>query len=122
LSAAPASAATSIPAASLPVSDTARTAGWAISAATARAGTSNEVTTPSGSPPSRNTRSIASEAPGTDEACLSATTLPAIRAGAAQRNSCQNGKFHGMMASTTPSGSQRTVLRLASLATTRGAR
>ena len=35
--------------------------------------------------------------------------LPAISAGAAQRMSCQNGKFHGMIASTTPSGSQRDV-------------
>ena len=104
------------------MSETARTAGWAISAATARAGTSSEVTTPSGSPASRNTRSIASDDPGTEEACLSATTFPAISAGAAQRNSCQNGKFQGMIASTTPSGSQRTVLRRASLGTARGAR
>ena len=38
------------------------------------------------------------------EACFSSPTLPAISAGAAKRNTCQNGKFHGMMASTGPSG------------------
>ena len=41
---------------------------------------------------------------GTFEACLSSTTLPAISAGAAKRNTCQNGKFHGITASTGPSG------------------
>ena len=41
---------------------------------------------------------------GTLEACLSSPTLPAISAGAAKRKTCQNGKFHGIIASTTPSG------------------
>ena len=39
---------------------------------------------------------------GTFEACLSSPTLPAIRAGAANRMACQSGKFHGMMARTGP--------------------
>ena len=37
-------------------------------------------------------------------ACLSSPTLPAASAGAANRMACQSGKFHGMMASTVPSG------------------
>ena len=45
---------------------------------------------------------------GTLEACLSNPTLPAIRAGAAKRNTCQKGKFHGMTASTGPIGRWRT--------------
>ena len=41
---------------------------------------------------------------GTLEACFSSPTLPAISAGAAKRNTCQNGKFHGITASTGPIG------------------
>jgi len=63
------------------------------------------VTTPSGSPASRNTASMASAEPGTFAECFSSATLPAISAGAAKRKNCQKGKFHGMMASTAPSGS-----------------
>ena len=50
MSEAPASAATCRPAASLPVSETARTAGCAMSSPTARAGTSSVVNAPSGKP------------------------------------------------------------------------
>lgn len=41
---------------------------------------------------------------GTFDACLSRPVLPAMRAGAAKRMTCQSGKFHGITASTTPSG------------------
>ena len=41
---------------------------------------------------------------GTLGECFSRAALPAISAGAANRSTCQNGKFQGMMASTTPSG------------------
>ena len=41
-------------------------------------------------------------APVTFGECLRMPALPAIRAGAAKRNTCQNGKFHGMIASTVP--------------------
>ena len=51
------------------------------------------------------TSSIASADCGTFEACLSSPTLPAMSAGAAKRKTCQNGKFHGITASTAPSGS-----------------
>ncbi len=57
-----------------------------------------------GKPASRKTSSMASAQPVTLLACLSTPTLPAISAGAAKRNTCQNGKFHGITASTTPSG------------------
>ena len=41
---------------------------------------------------------------GTLLACLSSPTLPAASAGAANRIACHSGKFHGMIASTTPIG------------------
>ncbi len=43
---------------------------------------------------------------GTFDACLSSPTLPAIRAGAANRMACHRGKFQGMTASTGPRGCQ----------------
>ena len=101
----PASPATSSPAASLPVRVTAATRGSAISRGTMRLGTSRVVNDPLGSPACRKTSSMASAQPGTFEACLSSPTLPAISAGAAKRNTCQNGKFHGITASTAPIGS-----------------
>ena len=42
--------------------------------------------------------------PVTFEACLRTPAFPAMSAGAAKRKTCQNGKFHGMTASTTPRG------------------
>jgi hypothetical protein len=39
---------------------------------------------------------------------LRSPTFPAASAGAAKRTTCQNGKFHGITASTTPNGSYRT--------------
>jgi len=53
---------------------------------------------------------------------LERPALPAIRFGAAKRKTCQKGKFQGMTASTTPSGSQATKLWLASVGTSSGAR
>ena len=46
----------------------------------------------------------------------------AIIAGMAKRNTCQNGKFHGITASTTPSGKKFTKLFPASVSTGSGAR
>ena len=43
--------------------------------------------------------------PGTFEECFRTPTLPAASAGAANRNTCQKGKFQGMTASTGPRGS-----------------
>ena len=64
----------------------------------------------SGKPARRKTSSIASAQPGTLEACFSTAALPAISPGAAKRKTCQNGKFHGITASTTPSGWNATKL------------
>ena len=36
--------------------------------------------------------------------CLSSAAVPAINAGAANRNTCHSGKFHGITASTGPMG------------------
>ena len=58
--------------------------------------------------------------PKTFEACFKTPAFPAINAGAANRKTCQNGKFHGMIASTVPRGSNATKLREASVATTSG--
>ena len=48
---------------------------------------------------------------GTLEACFSSPTLPAMSAGAAKRKTCQNGKFHGITASTGPMRLVGTKLR-----------
>jgi hypothetical protein len=60
---------------------------------------------PSGNPASAKARSMASAHCGTFEACFRTSPLPAITAGTPARTTCQNGKFHGMIASTVPSGS-----------------
>ena len=101
----PAASATATPAGSLPVSETAAIAGSSIRRRTIAAGTRSAVKTPSGAPAARNTSAIASADPGTLDACFSTTGFPASSAGTAQRNNCQKGKFQGMTASTTPSGS-----------------
>ena len=64
--------------------------------------------TPFGNPACTKRSSIAIAQPGTFDACFNTPALPAISAGAAKRNTCQNGKFHGITASTTPSGSNAT--------------
>ena len=69
--------------------------------------------TPPGNPPRGRCPRCASAHCGTFEACLSRPTFPAISAGAAKRKTCQNGKFHGMMARIGPIGWKVTKLRLA---------
>ncbi|GAA1947629.1 hypothetical protein GCM10009798_03430 [Nocardioides panacihumi] len=111
--AAPATAAIEDPARSLPVRVTAATRG---SSTTRRetAGTSSAATTrlrnsPTGAPASAaasaTSASIASAQPVTSGLCLSSAALPAARAAQAKRSTCQNGKFHGITAKTTPIGS-----------------
>ena len=100
----PATAATALPAPSLPVTVTAAIRSSATMAPTRRASISNVWKTPSGAPARWNSSASASAHWGTLEACLRSPTLPAIRAGAANRITCQNGKFQGITASTGPSG------------------
>ena len=104
LRACPAADATDMPARSLPVSVTAAMRGSSISPAMSLDSTKRLVNTPSGRPARRNRSSIASAVCGTFDACFSRPTFPTIRAGAAKRITCHRGKFHGMTASTGPSG------------------
>ena len=92
----------------LPVSVTAATSGAPMSAATRAEPTSSVRNASRGTPAACRISSIASAQPLTFEACLSRPTLPAMSAGAAKRKTCQSGKFHGMTASTRPSGSKAT--------------
>jgi hypothetical protein len=107
----PASVATARPAAVEPVRVTAATRG---SAMTRSIWSGPSRTLGASTPTSANRASRASPHPGVHGACLSRKLLPATRAGAANRMYCQNGKFHGMMANTTPSGSYCTQLLEAS--------
>jgi hypothetical protein len=102
--AAPARCATFRPAASLPVSVTACTRGSSMTRAAWSVSMNRDRNTPRGKPACVNTSSMASAQRGTLGACLRIPQLPAMTPGAAKRKACQNGKFHGMIASTTPSG------------------
>ncbi len=101
----PAFEATARPAASEPVTVTAATFGFSITSATLEPGITRVEKQPSGSPAASKTSSMARAQPVTFEACLSTQVFPAISAGAAKRKTCQRGKFQGMMARITPSGS-----------------
>ena len=94
---APACAATAFPAGVLPVSVTARTSGCSMTAFTCLLPMSSVRNTPSGKPAWTKISSMASAQPGTFDACFSTPALPAMSAGAANRKTCQNGKFHGMI-------------------------
>ena len=76
-----------------------------MASATVASSTSRVRNRPSGKPASASTSSNASAQPDTLGACLSSPPFPAMRAGAANRVTCQKGKFQGMIARTTPSGS-----------------
>ncbi len=65
------------------------------------------VNTPLGKPDSLNISCNACAHWGTFDACFKTNVLPAIIAGAAARIACQKGKFHGITARITPSGSWR---------------
>ena len=95
---------TSTPAPSLPVSVAAATRGSPKTRSTFCDPISNVWNTPSGNPAFRKSSSMSKADCGTIEACFSSPTFPAINAGAAKRSTCQNGKFHGITASTGPSG------------------
>ncbi len=100
----PAMAATDCPAGPDPVSVAATTRPSRRIGSTRAEPTSRVWNGPAGKPARANRSCMNSAVCGTFEACLSSPTLPAIRAGAANRMACQSGKFHGMMASTGPSG------------------
>ena len=61
--------------------------------------------TPAGNPAADSASAMTSAQRGTLLACFNTATLPAMKAGARNRNTCQIGKFHGITASTQPIGS-----------------
>jgi hypothetical protein len=102
---APATDATADPARSDPVSDTARTRGSRSSTSTSSWPAMTPCMTPSGAPTaSSKSSAIACAQPGTCRSCFMMHVLPAISAGARNRNASQNGAFHGSTPSTGPSG------------------
>ena len=100
----PAMAATEEPAGPDPVSVAAITRRSRRIASTRAEPMSRVWNVPAGNPARANRSCMNRAVCGTFEACLSSPTLPAIRAGAANRMACQSGKFHGMMARTGPRG------------------
>ena len=110
------------PVSELPVSVTARTRTSSMTGSTCEPASSKVRSSPSGKPASWKTSSIASAHCGTFEACFSTAALPAMNAGAANRITCQNGKFHGMTARTMPSGWNATKLFFAFVGMTSSAR
>jgi hypothetical protein len=106
----PAALATDRPAASLPVRVTAAIRLSAMIPSTRSEPISSVWKTPSANPARRKTSSIANAHCGTFDACLRTPVFPAMSAGAANRKTCQNGKFHGIIARTTPIGWNATQL------------
>jgi hypothetical protein len=96
--------ATEEPAGSLPVSVAARTRSLSSTRVTWPDVMSSVWNSPSVNPASWKISSMASAHCGTFDECFSRPQFPAISAGAAKRKTCQNGKFHGITASTGPMG------------------
>ena len=67
-----------------------------------------------------NISSIAREHPGTFGECFNNPAFPAMSAGAANLNTCQNGKFQGITANTIPKGWYDTKLLSAEVSTISG--
>ena len=96
--------ATTAPARSEPVKDTAWMRGSRITCSTSAVAAWSVWNTPSGAPTARNASSIAAAQPGTWGSCFITAVFPAMSAGAAKRKASQNGAFHGSTPSTVPSG------------------
>ena len=104
----PATLATADPAPSEPVKVTAAISGLRMTFSTWPEVMSSVLNKFSGKPALINISSTAKAEPATFEACFSAMLFPAIKAGAAPRNTCHNGKFQGITAKIIPKGSNRT--------------
>src|ERR1041384_409564 len=97
--------ATSPPTPHEPVNDTARIAGlFTNSSPTVLPPPYTRVITPFGIPASSKSSRSHSAQPGVLLAALKTTVLPATSAGAVFHTGMQNGKFHGVIQLTTPSG------------------
>ena len=68
-------------------------------------------TTPSGTPASSNSRTIAIAVSGVSSAGLSTTVQPAASAGPILRVAIAAGKFHGVISSEMPIGACETSIR-----------
>ena len=66
---------------------------------------------PGGKPASSARRTSASEVSGVSSAGLATTVQPAASAGAILRAIIAAGKFHGVIAATTPTGSFTAIMR-----------
>src|SRR5215470_17484071 len=97
-------AATDFPAATLPVNVTAAMFGSSMSGFKSLDDSSAVRKRLMGKPASLKISSRANAHPGTLDACFKTPPFPAIRCGAANRMTCQKGKFHGMTARMTPRG------------------
>ena len=108
-SAAPANAATAAPARGEPVRVTPLIRGSSMIRPIASLPTLMTANNPSGAPASSQQAASMRAERMTLGAGLSRNPLPPSRIGTAARTACQSGKFHGMMASTTPVGRYETM-------------
>jgi hypothetical protein len=96
------------------VKDTRSTPGWATSAAPAPAPRPcTTFSTPGGSTSAARLANRAADR-GVFSAGLSTTVFPVAMAGTTFQTACHSGKFHGVMAAATPTGSRRTKVVFAS--------
>lgn len=97
-----------------PVNETLRTRGSVVSTSPMAAGRDAVTTlnTPAGSPARSARAASASAVSGVASAGLTMTGQPAASAGAHLRVIIASGKFHGVIAATTPTGSRNTRMRL----------
>ena len=108
-----ASAARCLPTGIEPVNDTFRTASLASRCSDTSAGTPNtRLSTPAGTPASAKQRTISTQAPGVSSDALRMSEQPAASAPPILRAGVSTGKFHGVNAATTPTGSETTSWRM----------
>ena len=100
----PAVSATDFPAGVLPVKVTAAIDGSLMTSATSCPGMTKFRKIFSKNPESIKHFSMAAAHPWTFDACFKMAPFPAVKVGMANRKTCQNGKFHGMIPSTNPMG------------------
>ena len=110
---APAALATSFPTRVEPVKDTAATRGSPVRASPEPTVSSSSVLrTPLGNPASMRQSVSAREVRGVQGDGFQTTVLPAMRAAESLTAGLEKGKFHGVMARTTPRGSRRVKANL----------
>ena len=109
---APASAASCLPTGTEPVNETLRTMGdWIRYSETSPGTPQTTFSTPGGRPASWNMRAIATTALGASSGPLRMSVQPAPSAATILRIAWLNGKFHGVNAAHTPTGSRSTSWR-----------